>query len=339
VPDDKSAKNKTDKVDTAGKVPGDKTPIDKTDKVDAAGKVPDDKTPTDATDKSDSAGARNNVIAALAMEGAEPFQKIIVYCLYAALTLGIIILGTPPYTSLKELVALGLILAFVALVAMFVLSRYGDLAKKGPPVTSTGTAINTPIPTPVTPPIPTIVISPLKCQRLITLLEETRTAAYKYLVGKDPKIAYNDIRANIFLPEYEPPYTDPDKYILKIYPGLHVNMDEMKYHAELGINFLPKQGATGNVFTTGMARVAQRLLSISGDWDDIYHITPEVAAIIHPALKWIISMPLLQASGKPLGVLNVDGLNSQPTIGTLYKCAYSQVTTYATVISGILTSP
>jgi len=264
----------------------------------------------------------NTTIAALAMKGATPFQKIIVYCCYGVILLGIIILSTPPYQSLKELIAFGVSIVFLGMVVFSVLKRYKDLTKEQP-TTSTEQRPTIPI---CWHPLPT-----LKCQSLITVLEETRKLAFEFLKQKDSKLLDDNVRANIFYPEYYSP-ANLQQYKLKIYPGLHLKMD---YPPELNISFLPNQGATGNVFASGQARVAQRLPSGTEGWDGFYNITNELAATIHPDLKWVISMPLQVAGGKPMGVMNVDGLRCQIPNDTLYKCIF-RLTTNVVVMSNVL---
>lgn len=169
--------------------------------------------------------------------------------------------------------------------------------------------------------------------RLRTIFADTRNIAFDFLKSKNTVVTDNDVRANIFFPEYDSP-TDPKQYKLKICPGLHLKMD---YPPELNICFQPNQGATGNVFVSGLARVAQRLISGTGDWDDLYNITDDLAETIHPDLKWIISMPLQVAGGKPMGVVNVDGLRCQFPNDILYECMF-KLTTNVMVMSNVLAS-
>lgn len=245
----------------------------------------------------------NTTIAALAMKGATPSQRIVVYCCYGVILITIITLSVPPYEVFKELVALAFAILFLVIVAGFVLLRYRDLSTVMPPTT---TAI------PYWQPLPTF-----KFEKLRAMLEETRKIAFEFLKSEKPELSDDDVRANIFYPEYNSS-GKLDKYELKIYRGLHFKMD---YDPELQITFKPEQGATGKVFASGQACVAKRLPSDIGDWDDTFNITDDLAAAIHPALKWVISMPLKgESNNKPIGVVNVDGLRHHLLIDLLYKC-------------------
>jgi hypothetical protein len=261
----------------------------------------------------------NTKIAALAMKGAAPAQKIGIYCCYGVILLGIIVLAVPPYQASKQIIALALTVACLVIVGIFVLARYKNL--------SSGSESRPTLPLQLFP------LSNLKRDHLRTMLEETRNIALQFLESKNQMVWDDLVRADIFFPEYDSP-PNTNQYKLKICPGLHLKMN---YPPELSISFLPNQGATGNVFASGQPRVAQRLTSGKGDWDDFFNITDELAATIHSELKWIISMPLLLTGGKPMGVVNVDGLQYQFPIDTLYECM-GKLTTNVVVMSSVLAS-
>jgi len=261
----------------------------------------------------------NRKIATIAMRGATPRQKIVIYCCYGVILLGIIILSVPPYQATKELIALVLTVVPLVIVAVFVLVQHRNFVST---TTTTTTAI------PQWQPLPNF-----KFEKIRTVLDETRKLALDFLKSKEPKLSDGDVRANIFYPACDSP-DNPDKYVLKIYPGLHLNMDRQQ---ELLITFEPKQGVTGNVFASGQARVAQRLLSDTGHWDSVYNITDELAAIIHPDLKWIISMPLKSGGNKPVGVMNVDGLRQQLLVDILYECM-GKLSTNAVIMHEVMMS-
>ena len=104
-------------------------------------------------------------------------------------------------------------------------------------------------------------------------------------------------------------------YILKIYPDYIPNMSG----DELGIQLKPLQGVTGKVCEDRTALVAQRLAEAEGGgWRHEYSITAELAKIIHPELKWIISMPLKSGSEAPIGVMCIDGLVHQFSVDKLF---------------------
>ena len=265
----------------------------------------------------------NMLIAALAMQGATFSQRLIVYICYGVISLGIILLSVPPYQSWKQILGIALIIAFLIIVLSCVVLRYKDLSKASPESVTPGDKQK-----PLTP-----TISKLKYQHLRTILQDTRKAACEFLKSKYPALSDNDVRVNIFFPEYDSS-CKPDEYKLKIHPGLHLNMDRQQ---ELLITFEPEQGVTGNVFASGQARVAKRLPSGIGDWDSVYNITDELATIIHPDLKWIMSMPLKSGGNRPTGVMNVDGLRQQLPIDILYECM-GKLTNNVIIMSEVMMS-
>jgi hypothetical protein len=241
----------------------------------------------------------NRAIAALAMRGANPRQKAIVYCCYGGITAVILVLSVPPYEASKQIVAVGLLMLFLLIMARFVGVRYTRLSAQQPPQKLRRT----------------VRLSQPMVNHVRSLLDDARKIAYDFLKGTNPELLDHQVRANIFFPEYDP--VDPTRYRLRIYPGLHVMME---HSPELNITLDPGQGLTGNVFTSGQNRVTQRLASGSRDWDRIFAITDDLAAVIHPDLQWIISIVLEGQDGAPIGVMNVDGLQHQFPIDVLYKC-------------------
>lgn len=261
----------------------------------------------------------NTYIAALAMRGAVPFQRLLVYVCYGIILIILLVLLIPPYESLKQLIAMSVGVLTLFISGMMVLRRYNELSQ--------GTAKPTPTPQASSP--RSVGVSQVVREQARKVLEEARTTAYEFLKTKNPGLALAQIRANIFFPEYGESGKAND-YKLKIFPGLHINMDRPR---EREISFEPGQGATGNVFKSGQSRVTQRLganevQSGGGGWDLVFNITDELAAIIHPELKWIISMPLKGEDGKPIGVMNVDGLTHEFIVDVLYDCV-GKLTMYA----------
>ena len=161
------------------------------------------------------------------------------------------------------------------------------------------------------------------------VLIEARGNVYDSLKNRYRKLPGDWVRANIFRPW---PSSTPGGYILRIYPGLHLNMN---HQPELGITFEPRRGATGKVFESGQALVTQRIASSSTGWDKVFRLTSKHASIVHPDLQWIISMPLKTGRGRPIGVMNIDGLHKQFKIDVLYKCM-EDVTDEAVIISHLL---
>jgi hypothetical protein len=265
-----------------------------------------------------SATEGNNATAALAMAGADTWQKAIVYLFYGVISITLIYLVVPPYEA-DKFKALVLVVPLLVVAAIFVIVRYKKLShvEKGAPSR------------PKTIQIPGVV-----SDRLRPILEEFRKEAHAFLKTKDATLPDKCVRANIFFPEYGGKERGDD-YVLKIRPGLHLNMEG----PEIGIILHPGQGVTDKVFQSGDARTAKRLKSDSaagGDWESIYHITDEVAAVIHPDLKWIISMPIKGQAGRCIGVMNIDGLVHEFDTDTLFNCA-AKLTTFPFTVFGLVT--
>lgn len=256
----------------------------------------------------------NEKIAALVMKGAKTWQKIIVYCCYGIVLAGIIGLSTPPYEVQKQLGTLAMTVVPLVIVAVIVLRRYKSLSP-----------ISLPSPWP---------LSEFKLQVARKQLEDTRKIAFDFLQSKEPALSDDDVRANVFYPEYDSPHK-PKKHTLEIYPGLHCKME---HEDELRITFKPKQGATGQVFASGKPCVAKRLECDTGGWDGSYNITDDLAKIIHPDLKWIMSMPLKTGRSKPIGVMNVDGLKHDFSTDVLYDCMVRLLTNNVIVLSHLVIS-
>jgi hypothetical protein len=260
----------------------------------------------------------NAAIAALAMQGADPWQRVIVYLFYGIILITILYLTSPPYAT-DKFKALVLVVPFLVVTAIFVIVRYKKLSS-GEQVTSSGPK--------------TIQLSAVVSDRVRIILEDFRKQAHAFLKTKDPTLSDNEVRANIFFPEYGNS-KKWDDYVLKIRFLLHLNMEE----PEIGITLCPGQGVTDKVFQTGEAQTAKRMKSdsaVGGDWDKVYHITDELAAVIHPDLKWIISMPIKGQTGPCIGVMNVDGLVHEFKTDTLVDCA-GRLTTFPYTVFGLVT--
>ena len=260
----------------------------------------------------------NAAIAALTMKGADAWQKVIVYLFYGIILITIVYLTTPPYDT-DKFKALVLGVSSLGVNAVFVIVRYKKLSA-GEEVTSSGPK--------------TIQLSAVVSNRVRTMLEDFRKQAHAFLKTKDPTLSDNEVRANIFFPEYGKSQKWDD-YVLKIRPGLHIKMEE----PEIGIILHPGQGVTDKVFQTGEAQTAKRMKSdsaVGGDWDKVYHITDELAAKIHPDLKWIISMPIKGQTGQCIGVMNVDGLVHEFETDTLFDCART-LTNFPYIVSSLVT--
>jgi hypothetical protein len=261
----------------------------------------------------------NAALAALAMRGGDTWQKLIVYLCYAISGLGILVISVPPYETPKQLCCLAFIIVPLCSAIFFVIIRYRHLLGEQKPQAT------------VPPASPTnITLSSTTRKAMFDVLEAARHLVWDHLHIKKPDLQENQVRANIFFPEYESAGKSKHAFVLKIKPGLHINMTE----PELGITLAPGQGLTGHVFQTGEPRVAQRQPTVETGWDERYQITPELAAIIHPELKWIVSMPLKGADGKPIAVMNIDGLTHQFNVDDLYECS-RKLTQSAIIMAGL----
>jgi hypothetical protein len=248
----------------------------------------------------------NAALAALAMKGGDTWQKLIVYLCYAISGLGILVICLPPYETPKQLGCLAIIVVPLCSAVFFVFIRYRHLLGEQKPQA------------PIPPTSPTnIKLSSTTRDAMFEVLQAARHLVWDQLHVKQAALQENQVRANIFFPDYQSAGKPKRAFVLKIRPGLHIDMTE----PELGITLAPGQGLTGHVFQTGEPTVAQRQPAVEAGWDERYQITPELAAIIHPKLKWIISMPLKGAEGKPIGVMNIDGLTHQFTVDDLYECS------------------
>lgn len=267
----------------------------------------------------ESVSKTNAALAALAMKGGDTWQKLIVYLCYTISAAGILTISVPPYETTKQLVSLSLVILPLFVAVIFIVSRYRHLLGEVQPQTSTP------------PTFPTnIKLSSATRQAMFEVLEEGRRLVWDNLHQKKATHQENQVRANIFFPDYESAGNPQHAFVLKIRPGLHINMTD----PELGITLGPGQGLTGHVFQTGEPRVAQRQIAAETGWDEVYQITTELAAIIHPELKWIISMPLKGGDGNPIGVMNIDGLKHQFNVDDLYECS-RKLTQSAIVMAGL----
>jgi hypothetical protein len=264
-------------------------------------------------------------LAALAMKGGDNWQKFAVYACYGLILLTIIVLIIPPYQVVKQLIGFGITALFLFIAMNFVLKRYRVL---------TGQEQQAQIPPPVESGPQNIFLSAVVREKVRSTLEEARVIVRDFLRTTQPALDDDQVRANIFFPEYADS-TDWNKHVLKIRQGLHL---KMHLPDELQIELQPGQGLTGHVFKTGESTVALRLPVSTGmgGWDAKYDITPQLAHIIHPELQWIVSLPIKREDGKPIGVMNIDGLVHMFNVDTLYQCA-GKLLTFPFILNGLIT--
>lgn len=249
------------------------------------------------------------------MRDASPPMRYLVYALYVVDSVVAAILALPPYTLAKQLAVLAVLLGFLVFTVLLVFRRKETVRTHAPAA---------PAPAQLEDAQAGVVLGHLKSLRAI---------AYEALRQHDPALKDAEVRANVFFPR---PSDDPAGYSLCIYPNLTLNMTE---EDERGLCLKPNQGVTGNAFQTKTPKVALRLGTREAEgWDDKYDITPALAKVIHPDLKWVIAMPIKGDGGQVHGVLSVDGLRRQFDYDTLRDVMLTRLTdgviTVAKVIDG-----
>ena len=141
-------------------------------------------------------------------------------------------------------------------------------------------------------------------------LRSIRDEAVSWLAGNGHLVDPKNIRANVFLPDYnDRPLGEVCS--LAMPPQLRINMDG---HPDANMRFSINQGLTGMVFLNfsrpqwaqiGSRSVGQTLVPKE------HRLTAEQIETLHPELRWIIGLPLIIRDGdhrRAAGVLNVDGL-------------------------------
>lgn len=276
--------------------------------------------------------SKSAALAAAAMQGAEPWQRYLVFSCYSISGLGILVIGMPPYETNKQLWASGISGSLIFLAMMFVLWHYRKLiGSRVPGPNGNGLPL---LPTPPasaekpsTPEIPLLVHNAIR-----ETLANARKVAFDFLNALNSSLLDEHVRGNIFFPEYGPS-GNRDDYVLKIRPGLHINMNS---EPEIAIVLKPKQGATGQTFYSGVPRVARRLDDDSvGGWEETHRITPELEKVLNKDLQWVISMPLRGDGGRCIGVMNIDGLVYEFKNDQLQDCM-KKLTSYPFIIDGFI---
>ena len=132
--------------------------------------------------------------------------------------------------------------------------------------------------------------------RLAELLAEAARDAADQL-----KLDPDQVRAALFL---------PDGQVLRIPPGLTVHFTDPD---EASIVIAVGQGSAGRAYESKQQNIA------------IYHQAQSDSSIsdpnerhkVHPDLKWIISTPIFGTDRKVVGVLNIDGLDTEQAVEQL----------------------
>jgi hypothetical protein len=138
------------------------------------------------------------------------------------------------------------------------------------------------------------------------VLQEIQRLTFETLVKYDTSLDSEMIRANLFLLAEVSGGPDDGFWKLVIHPDLAIHMNQP---LELGIQLSVGQGATGIAYRDGTFQLTRRMASPGNDWDQKFQMTPELNAMLHKELKWIISLPVLVPDTRQaLAVLNIDGL-------------------------------
>lgn len=256
----------------------------------------------------------------IAMDGAGPRERVVIFACFVLVLFGIVTF----FGSIFDPVTKRISLAAIVLGVVAVVALYFWRSKRSVPGSSLGSALKA----------EGIVLSNVVFDNVRTTLQDTQRIAFEFLRTKYSDLSAEEVRANIFLPVYGEP-NNAKKYMLEIYQGLHVNMERQE---ELEIRFKPNQGATGYVFKSGKKQVALRLPSGKGEWSSKYNINKALAKIIHPNLKWIITVPLTVGGNEIIGVLNVDGLGHQFSTDTLTECMVLITSPNVVIISDTIAS-
>ncbi|MDQ1700708.1 MAG: hypothetical protein QOG34_2571 [Frankiaceae bacterium] len=115
-----------------------------------------------------------------------------------------------------------------------------------------------------------------------------------------------DLRAAVFALD--------DDGMLRIVPDLCQNFSDSR---EISIEIRPGEGTAGRAWATAkqhiavFANVAEE--STIGD--------RRQRELVEPELRWIVSTPVLDGTGRPMLVLNIDGLREERDVEQLAKSA------------------
>ena len=209
-------------------------------------------------------------LATTAMQGGSVVERILVLILTVIGVLAVLSLFLPPYTSEKQLTTLFLSIGCLFVAFLLILRRHRQVQGLGR--AQPGTIR---LPQPV-------------FESVVSVLGDARSKVYEFLKQSCEALSDDQVRANIFFPT-RGSSGEPGDYELRIYPGLHLNMELSR---EREIPFQPKQGATGQAFDSGLKIVTQRLENGDGNWDEKFNMTEELSERVHPDLQWITTVRL-----------------------------------------------
>lgn len=244
-------------------------------------------------------------------------QRVVVYGSWAMTAVAVLGIGVLTYLNQPSLIFGSVLVAALIFLGAMLIDRsltLHDLKQplpvEAPP--ATGLRRVDPIWSRLIPALP---LPDGKPAELAVDLQNIRNAAYTWLAGRQPAVAFKteQIRANVFLPDY----VNAERGVicmLRMPEELRIGM---KGHPDENIGFRPWQGLTGRVF---MEQKDLKFAKTSPTADgrelfaDFFELTAEQAQSLHPKLRWIVSFPLAlpdDSIRKAAGVLNVDGLEHQ----------------------------
>ena len=128
-------------------------------------------------------------------------------------------------------------------------------------------------------------------------------------VANKLKMLRHKVRATVFM------RADATARHLKIVPGLHVNMNSANgtNPKELTVAIPVDQGALSSPGAGEAFDLRKPVRSLyREDW------RADLARdMVHPELRWILSVPLLRSANEAFGVMNLDGLEFDRSVGEL----------------------
>jgi len=223
---------------------------------------------------------QSSTLAQALFKNAPLGVKVVAFFGYAMAAVSVVALLVPPY-ELGKTVACLLILAG----ALIVLGRrYSGPATDAP-----------------TPYRPRLELDIRVLVQARERLQQARTKVHSRLNARGITIQGSEVRVNTFFPVYGSSGRDDDYTLHMLYEELTINMTSA---SERKVTYQPGQGATGAAFASGRPRIEERREPGRGVAD----VPEQVAPFVPTELKWVISIPLKQADGPVLGVMNIDGL-------------------------------
>lgn len=183
--------------------------------------------------------------------------------------------------------------------------------------------------------VPRLPIRNPDLTQLSQLLQHICHEAYDYLKNRSnrPELASGHVRTNVFLADYKDP---GEGYAFNLYMPDELRRN-MNHPPEWELRFRPGQGATGVTFVSGSQRVTKRQPDEEGDWEARFELTDDQKQMVHPDLKWIVSVPLKDTdNGTTLGVMNIDGLTydfSDGQLSQMLAVLFREITAFSELLT------